>query len=200
MNNAVMPNEPETLLTTRCYARGEVLSRPSPVPKSPGVYGWWFRSIPRAIDVSRCREWDGLTLLYTGISPTRPPTNGKPPSSQNLHQRIRYHYTGNAEGSTLRKTLGVLLADELGIELRRVGSGTRRTFGTAGEAALSGWMTGNALVSWVVCPEPWVLEEELIATLDVPLNLQGNAHNSFYPTLKRLRAEAEQTARNHPVI
>jgi hypothetical protein len=61
-------------------------------------------------------------------------------------------------------------------------------------------MTGNALVSWVVRPEPWVLEEELIATLDVPLNLQGNAHNPFYPTLKRLRAEAEQTARNHPVI
>jgi hypothetical protein len=193
-------HEPESLLNTRCYTRADVLNRPSPVPKSPGVYGWWFRRVPGSVDVARCEQRDGLTLLYTGISPTRPPTNGKPPSSQSLHHRIRYHYTGNAEGSTLRKTLGVLLSDELGMELRRVGSGTRRTFGTAGELALSRWMTENALVSWVVREEPWVLEEELIASLDVPLNLQGNARNSFYPRLKRLRAEAEQVARSLPVL
>jgi GIY-YIG catalytic domain len=49
------------------------------------------------------------------------------------------HYTGNAEGSTLRKTLGCLLANELGIQLWRVGSGNRMTF-IEGEQALSaGW-------------------------------------------------------------
>src|SRR3954453_12418557 len=116
--------------------------------------------------------------------------NGRPPSKSHLRKRIETHYTGNAEGSTLRKTLGVLLADELGIQLRRVGSGKRRTFGPAGEAALSQWMAENAFVSWLVRDEPWVLEEELIASLDVPLNLQGNAHNHFYPTLKGLCADA----------
>jgi hypothetical protein len=60
-------------------------------------------------------------------------------------------------------------------------------------------MAENALVSWVEHDEPWELEEELIATLDVPLNLQGNAHNGFYRELKRLRAEAEQNARDLPV-
>ena len=40
--------------------------------------------------------------------------------------RIRYHFRGNAEGSTLRLTLGCLLIKPLGIELRRVGSGKRR--------------------------------------------------------------------------
>jgi hypothetical protein len=35
---------------------------------------------------------------------------------------IRYHYTGNASGSTLRLTLGCLLAERLGIQLRRVGA------------------------------------------------------------------------------
>ena len=54
--------------------------------------------------------------------------NGRSPSRQTLQDRVRYHYGGNAEGSTLRKTLGILLADELGIELRRVGSGKRMTF------------------------------------------------------------------------
>ncbi|BBY82856.1 hypothetical protein H7I53_22565 [Mycolicibacterium pulveris] len=192
--------EPETLISARCYSRDEVLARPCPVPKSPGVYGWWFRQIPGAIDITACEKRDGLTLLYTGISPSRPPANGKPPSSQSLFHRIRYHYTGNAEGSTLRKTLGVLLAGELGIQLRRVGSGTRRTFGPTGEAALSQWMADNALVSWVVREEPWVLEEELIASLDLPLNLQGNAHNDFYPTLRRIRAEAERVARDLPIV
>jgi len=59
-------------------------------------------------------------------------------------------------------------------------------------------MSDNALVSWVVHPEPWELEEAVIATLDVPLNIQGNAHNHFYPELRLLRAEAEQRARNIP--
>lgn len=192
---------PETLFDARYYSRSEVLRRPCPVPRSPGVYGWWFRHTPGVIDTARCEKRDDdLTLLYTGISPSRPPTNGKSPSTQSLFHRIRYHYTGNAEGSTLRKTLGILLTEELGIQLRRVGSGTRRTFGPAGEAKLSQWMAENALVSWIVDDEPWVLEENLIATLDVPLNLQGNAHNLFYPTLKSLRAEAEAIARNLPVM
>lgn len=57
--------------------------------------------------------------------------DGSPQSQQDLHQRVCYHYTGNAEGSTsdaptLRLTLGSLLASELGIELRRVGSSRRR--------------------------------------------------------------------------
>lgn len=193
-------NEPETLFSAPYYNRAEVLCLPCPVPKSPGVYGWWFRRIPGVVDTRQCRKRDGLTLLYTGISPSRPPTNGKPPSTQSLFHRIRYHYNGNAEGSTLRKTLGVLLAHELGIQLRRVGSGTRQTFGPAGESALNQWMAENALVSWLVREEPWVLEEELIGSLDVPLNLQGNTHNGFYPTLKMLRAEAAQAARTLPVI
>lgn len=187
-----------SILDSRLHTRDEVFARPSPVPKSPGSYGWWFLKIPGAIDTSGCEQREGLTLLYTGISPTRPPANGRPPSSQSLNHRIRYHYNGNAEGSTLRKTLGILLADDIGTVLRRTGSGQRRTFCTDGERALTQWMSDNALVSWVVHPEPWELEEAVIATLDVPLNIQGNAHNHFYPELRRLRAEAEQRARNIP--
>lgn len=158
-------------LAARRFTRDEVFSRPSPIPNSPGVYGWWFHTVPTNIDTSDCVRRDGLTLLYTGISPKRPPTNGTLPSRQNLRQRITHHYSGDAEGSTLRKTLGVLLGDELGIELRRVGSSRRRTFGRRGEALLTDWMADNMLVSWVVHPQPWLLEKELIATFDLPLNL-----------------------------
>lgn len=179
--------------------RAEVLASPSPVPALPGVYGWWFRRIPPGIDPSRCLVRHDLTMLYTGISPKRPPANGARPSSQTLRDRIRCHYTGNAEGSTLRKTLGVLLSDELGIELRRVGSGQRMTFG-AGEPNLSAWMAEHALVAWVVDREPWLREERLIAALDVPLNLDGNAHNVFHPRLRAARAAAAARARALPTI
>jgi hypothetical protein len=137
--------------------------------------------------------------LYVGISPKQPPRNGRPPSKQSLAERIRYHYTGNAEGSTLRKTLGCLLADELGIQLRRVGSGRRMTFG-AGEQALSEWMARNAFVSWVVRESPWELEDALIAGLDLPLNLMGNSSNPFHRVLSEVRARCVAEAKALPVL
>lgn len=181
------------------HTRAEVLAAPCPVPAGPGVYGWWFDSLPTPLETSACLARNGFTLLYTGISPRRPPANGKPPSSQTLKDRIRYHYSGNAEGSTLRKTLGVLLSDELRIELRRVGSGRRMTFGE-GEQLLSNWMEAHALVSWIVHPEPWLVEERLISHLDVPLNLDGNSHNAFHPSLKSTRANAVARARALPTL
>ena len=183
----------------RMYSCGEVLARPSPVPAQDGVYGWWFRKLPPLVVADACRLHQGLRLLYAGISPNRPPQNGRTPSKQNLRGRIRYHYTGNAEGSTLRKTLGCLLAGELGIQLRRVGSGTRMTF-AGGEQALSAWMAENAYVSWVVRDRPWELEDALIATLDLPLNLQGNPLNQFHPVLAGVRAECAAQAKALPVI
>ena len=179
--------------------RAQVLTTPCPVPATPGVYGWWFRELPAEINTSGCAKKDGLTLLYTGISPSAPPTNGKSPSKQSIRTRIKTHYTGNAAGSTLRLTLGCLLSDRLGIELRLVGSGKRLTF-VAGEKVLSEWMAENALVSWVLNPEPWVLEHQLISSLDVPLNLDANAHNSFFPTLKAARQSARDRARELPVV
>jgi hypothetical protein len=181
------------------YSRGDVLAGPSPVPAQAGVYGWWFRELPPLVVADACRQLQGRRLLYAGISPTRPPQSGRPPSRQNLRGRINYHYTGNAEGSTLRKTLGCLLADELGIQLRRVGSGNRMTF-AEGEQVLSAWMAENASVSWVVRDRPWDLEDELIVVLDLPLNLQGNQHNLFHPVLTGVRAECVAQARALPVV
>lgn len=176
----------------RAFTHDEVFSEPCPVPTEPGAFGWWFSSVPAAIDASGCQQRDGLTLLYVGIAPTPPPANGKRPISQDLRKRIRYHFGGSgasAEGSTLRKSLGVLLKDELGIELRRIGSGERSTF-AGGEAVLTQWMAENSRVSWVLHPEPWVFEDTLIHGLDLPLNLQNNDHNPFVPELKKLRREA----------
>jgi hypothetical protein len=106
---------------------------------------------------------------------------------------------GNAEGSTLRLSLGCLLADQLGIELRRVGSGNRMTF-SSGEERLSAWLADNARVAWNVCDEPWSLEEHLISTLDLPLNLDQNKANAFHVVLSEVRRSAKSTARTLAVL
>jgi hypothetical protein len=55
-------------------------------------------------------------------------------------------------------------------------------------------MAQHARVVWMTTDNPWDVEDELIAGLNLPLNLQGNAHNSFYPTLTAARATARQRA------
>jgi hypothetical protein len=185
-------NAVANFLDAQRYTRDEVFADPCPVPSQSGVSGWWFREIPGDIDVSGCEERDGWTLLYVGASPGPPPVNGKPAVPQDLRKRIHYHFgagAASADGSTLRKSLGVLLGDQLGFALRRIGSGKRQTF-AGGEAVLTQWMADNVMVSWALHPEPWFLEAKLLAALDLPLNFQDNERNAFAPELKRRRRAA----------
>ena len=184
----------EIIQPDRICSRSEVLNRDCPVPKKGGVYAWYFKEIPPRVPVEQCISFKGLTLLYIGISPKAPPKNGKPPSRQNLRTRIRYHMQGNAEGSTLRLTLGCLLSEMLGIELRRVGSGKRMTFND-GEATLSEWLDKNAFVAWKTHDQPWLAEMQLIEEISLPLNLAGNKHHSFYSVLSKVRKQAKERAK-----
>lgn len=175
----------------KTYSRTEVMSRPTPVPAVNGVYFWWFKEIPAGVPTEDCIENNGYTLLYVGISPDK---KGKPKSKANLKTRIKTHFSGNAEGSTLRRTLGILLAAESNFPLRRVGSGTRTTFTHSGEQWLDQWMERNAKVHWVTHDEPWILEERLINGITLPLNIQGNTH-SFKPFLSAMRSKAMAEAK-----
>lgn len=183
---------------SRLFTREECLERNGPVPKKPGVYAWYFKETPPKVPLDNCISHDGLSLLYFGISPSKPTRQGKP-SSQNLSKRIKYHYRGKAEGSTLRLTLGCLLSENLDIELRRVGSGNRMTF-HEGEARLSKWMSENALVTWITHPEPWKLEDYAIKQLSLPLNLRDNKKHPFHRTLTLIRRACKRKARALPIV
>ena len=178
------------------YGRSEILMRPSPVPPQPGIYGWYMRGLP--VDVSGCHRHEELSLVYVGIAPKAPSLN-RSPSQQNLRKRIRYHFRGNAEGSTLRLTLGVLLSEQLGIRLQRVGSGKRLTFTADGEKHLSSWMEQNAFVTWAVAERPWELEAAAFPMWDLPLNLAGNSHHRHHAALKAARDAARTWARMSPI-
>ena len=175
------------------FTRQQVLAQTGLIPATRGVYAWYFRDVPPGVPTGGCYTRDGLTLLYLGISPKNTQ------SSQNLRKRVAYHYKGNAEVSTLRLTLGALLAPFSDFPLRRAGSGKRMTFTHLGEQWLDDWLERNALVCWTEHPEPWLHEHELLAAHSLPLNIQDNRHHPFCAALSAMRQEAKRLAREAPI-
>ena len=144
--------------------------------------------------VEGCHKALGHTLLYVGIAPKQTKGEAVKPSIRTLRHRMRDHFSGNAEGSTLRLTLGCLLSETIKIQLRRVGSGRRRTFTNPGEIVMR-----HARVAWAAVDEPWMVEKMLLSMVALPLNLQGNTH-PFVCTLKSIRRSAKEAAQELPVV
>lgn len=171
----------ELLAPRKLWRESELFGNPSTPPPESGVYAWYFDRAPSdEVPLADCHVVDGQTLLYVGISPA------SSKSKQNLRKRLRQHYRGNACGSTLRKTLGCLLQEELRLECRRVTTAPAR-FTSEGEARLSQWMADHARVVWMTSLEPWIVEERLIQGVSLPLNLKGNDTHPFYPRLAAMR-------------
>jgi hypothetical protein len=175
------------------FTRRQILETPDVVPAARGVYAWFYRSLPPGVPTEGCHDRHGMKLLYVGISPK------DDRSRQTLRRRIVYHLRGNAEGSTLRLTLGVLLTPVSGFPLRRVGSGQRLTFTHAGEQWLDAWLEDNAAVCWISDSEPWALERNLLASASLPLNIQHNRDHPFCSHLTRARQQAKADARAAPI-
>lgn len=158
-------------------------------PALPGVYAWWFREgCLSMVPVKPCPHRDGYRLLYIGI------TAATRRSNTTLCDRIVYcHVRGRATNSTLRTSLGLLLEHQLGTRPTRISSRNWHFEGEA-EKALSDWMARNAAVSWVTVNELQdrrALEDHLIESCRVPMNLKGNRKHPFYETLYALRRAAD---------
>jgi hypothetical protein len=73
------------------------------------------------------------------------------------------------------------------------------TFGT-GEQILNDWLDRNARVAWLTCGEPWRVEEELIRSVSLPLNLDQNRNHCFHAQLTERRRVAKTRAKELPVV
>jgi hypothetical protein len=160
-------------------------------PASPGVYGWWMRKDALNVPDAPYQEQDGHQLLYVGISPRKPSAAGRV-SKSTLRERLVTHATKDASRSTLRRTLGVLLTEEVGLTLG-VHSG-REHYGPKGEALISRWLIENARVAWAVDPRPWVAEDELLEDATLALNLDGRS-DAFARSISDRRRAALAAAR-----
>ncbi|MHC4478161.1 MAG: GIY-YIG nuclease family protein [Planctomycetota bacterium] len=158
------------------------------LPHEPGIYGWYFNSIPPKVPHGDCARVNGWALLYIGIA------------AKDIRERIlNEHFHGNAYGSTLRLSLGCLLS----IQLQQPGrSGKRLTFGDAGESRLSEWMSEHARVAWVSdkklfthkkvleCFERRLVEERY----SLPLNIEHNKKHPFCAELRKIRKDCRRRA------
>jgi hypothetical protein len=177
----------ELLKPAKIWKASELLNDSGPIPKTPGIYAWYFETTPALTPTANCHTHQGLTLLYIGIA------KSSAESDKTLHKRLHNHLKGNASQSTFRMTLGCLLSKELGLQLKQ-GDDERLTF-EAGEDKLSEWLSNNASVIWMEMPEPWLVEAQLIQQLSLPLNLEHNSTHPFYSELTALRKTAKAAAR-----
>ncbi|MGH9521367.1 MAG: GIY-YIG nuclease family protein [Terriglobales bacterium] len=164
----------------------ELLAKPSLIEPIAGVYGWYFDDLSLVPTDGLATMVDGFRLLYVGIAPSAAESHAT------MQQRIiGSHLKGNASQSTLRRSLGCLLSDQLGISLQRVRG---RLHFREGEEKLSEWLRDHARIAWVGHPTPWEIESAVITHLDAPLNLAHNAQHRFHPVLKGLRKELAAVA------
>jgi|SRR5690625_60268 len=160
------------------------------VPAEPGIYGWWIRVGSLEVPIADYRQHDDFELLYVGIAPRKPSTDGRL-SKSNLRKRLNQHVNGNASRSTLRRTLGVLLMETLDMEL---GLRNGRPHWVE-ETRLTRWMHENARVAYVIDQAPWQAEDELLANATLALNIVGRTDDEFARTISARRRAARAAAR-----
>jgi hypothetical protein len=65
---------------------------------------------------------------------------------------------------------------------------------------LNDWLEQNARVAWLTCDDPWLVEEELIRSVSLPLNLDQNRHHNFHAALSAMRRSAKMRAQKLPIV
>jgi len=169
----------------RLYSVTELSTAPTLIPQEGGVYAWWFTKAPPEVPIDDTAVHDGRRLLYVGIAPRKPSMAGSV-SSRNLRHRLLTHCRGPIASSTLRRTLAVLLARDLGLSITRAAS-LKLKMPAEHETQLTGWMNENAQVVWSTCAAPWEVEDHLIQGTRLPLNIRGSS-DPFAKELSKLRS------------
>lgn len=155
-------------------------------PASAGVYAVFLRD---AATLPGIRAGiDGLVYIGT---------------SSNLAQRkFDTHFQSGKSGfSTLRRTLGALLVDDLALRPQPRGTGASDTnyrnyrFDDAGEHRLTDWMHTNLEVAVRPVAHPSDVETRLIGHARPPLNLTGWP-NPDAPAIKSARRACVEAARS----
>ncbi|MBM3503591.1 MAG: hypothetical protein FJX65_06920 [Alphaproteobacteria bacterium] len=127
------------------------------------------------------------------------------PADEGRGEGTLWHQTqvdlhGDAGESALRLALGCLMADQLGITLRRAGSGQRLTFTRDGERRLSEWIARHGRVGWMSHPDPQTIAPDIRRRLSLPLNLDGNSGDNVNAPIRSIVANAQANARAMPVV
>lgn len=168
-----------------------------------------FSDIPGIYAIYYCGS-DYLQIKGISISPECLLYIGKTESSQ-LERDAKQHFVSGETGrSTLRRSLGALLRDQLNlIPIPRSNTEqsdrkfTHYKFDEVGESSLNSWMVRNLAVSFYEYSESpdkiEELERQLISLAVPPLNIKDNPNSRCKEALKLARAECVQLAHSNNV-
>ena len=167
---------------------GSLLANLGLVAEKPGLYFVFFRN---GIELLTRTDYFALSsdvplrtdaghLLYIGAT------------TQGLRTRIKQHLKGDGRVSSLRRTVGVMLADELQL---RVHLGRMNFHFGEGEERLTRWLCDNTLISVHPTKNPMGAEKFLIGTLSTPLNITARRTHPYAKHLMNLKALCKKRAR-----
>lgn len=151
------------------------------VPDTSGVYAlFWIQpdATPLGTDCGQAGDIEAIELmpLYIGAS------------KDSLRVRIKRHIMGDTRGSTLRASLGMILAERLDLQIVQIP--TKRYFCIEPEQRLSDWIVLNTIVGYFETNDPFELEKAMLAVSAGKLNISGCQPNEISGHLKLLRANA----------
>lgn len=189
-SDLLAPAQP-LLYPDRLVSAHDVLADGKLIPDAGGVYGWWFNVALPGVPLDGTLAKDDYRLLYVGIAPQKPSATA-PASKSTLRKRIVGNHLGaHIASSTLRRSLAWLLKPDMDFAIARNAAG-KQVMPATDEATLTAWMRDHAALSFVVDPEPWLLEEELIAHgPNLPINIRGSTH-PFSIELSKMRGSLFQ--------
>lgn len=173
---------------------------PQEIPTGAGNYFVVLREgciLPVTEFPLQMAKFRGMDIVYTGIAGV----------SSGLRRRITWAHLGNNAGrSTLRLSLGVLLGfTPIPRDAGKPFNGHAR-FCPDEEKRLTAWMEGNLLFFFHPNDDCEVTEDELVASLNPPLNLSKNTNpvnQEFRSLLSELRSNVQYPtppAQEAPII
>jgi hypothetical protein len=162
----------------------------------PGIYGFFLLKGCLPIGRETFEGRNGV-LLYVG----------KTESSQQKHCADEHLANGQTGRSTLRRSLGALLREQLNLTPRPRSDnekGSKRftnyKFDSAGEERLTAWMKEHLSLGFRELPDLTILElkareKRLILSAKPPLNIKDNPENPYRAELKVARSHCAALAR-----
>lgn len=157
------------------------------IPVEPGIY----------------HIYSDCPIGWLNWSPSSGPTYiGQ--AADGLRRRIEKVHAGDTGRSTLRRTLGALLKEQLGLDARprpskdepKAVNFTNYVFELGGDERLTTWMTEHLSVSFLVCLDTKGPKDASIAEHEPPLNITG-WQNPFAPEIRAARSACAREARTN---
>jgi len=159
------------------------------LPDSPGLYFWYYKNIDELFSKEQKEKLyldsviksNGYFLLYIGIA-----------KGQSIKQRIIDKHLNSAHVSTLRHSIGSLLANKARLKPSLIVEAGKFAIDKDWrvEKRITEFLKENAKISWIIDENPNGLETFLLGDYrrySLPLNINNNLNHPFCEILMGLR-------------